>query len=220
MRWAILLVCVSIARGAAQGESWIEVKAGKFRMGRDAAAVAKAVVEETHGVMSARPAQGDFDEDPAHEVKLTRSYRIGESEVTIAEFQRFRPGYVTKPFRIRELVARAKAFPRRYRARPGDVVKFDAFELNLTSHKLFRGGVELELTAKEFALLAFFAKRAGRALARNDILNGVWGNSVRVTQRSVDRCVTTLRAKIEKDPHDPRFIQTIRDIGYRFEIEA
>jgi DNA-binding response OmpR family regulator len=100
------------------------------------------------------------------------------------------------------------------------VVKFDAFELNLTSHKLFRGGVELELTAKEFALLAFFAKRAGRALARNDILNGVWGNSVRVTQRSVDRCVTTLRAKIEKDPHDPRFIQTIRDIGYRFEIEA
>jgi DNA-binding response OmpR family regulator len=128
--------------------------------------------------------------------------------------------YVTKPFKIRELVARANAFLRRYRARPTEVVTFGDFELNLTAHKLFRGGAEVELTAKEFALLGFFAKRAGRALARNDILNGVWGNSVMVTQRSVDRCVTTLRAKIERDPHDPRFIQTIRDIGYRFETES
>ena len=128
--------------------------------------------------------------------------------------------YVTKPFRIRELVARANAFLRRHRARPLEVVKFGDFELNLTSHKLFRNGEETELTAKEFALLAFFAKRIGRALARIDILNGVWGNSVIVTQRSVDRCVTTLRAKIETNPHDPKFIQTIRDIGYRFEGDA
>jgi DNA-binding response OmpR family regulator len=127
---------------------------------------------------------------------------------------------VTKPFRIRELVARANAFLRRHRARPTETVEFGAFELNLTAHKLFRDGAEVELTAKEFALLAFFAKRVGRALARNDILNGVWGNSVIVTQRSVDRCVTTLRAKIEADPHDPKFIQTIRDIGYRFEVES
>jgi DNA-binding response OmpR family regulator len=128
--------------------------------------------------------------------------------------------YVTKPFKIRELLARANAFLRRHRAAPTEVVGFGGFELNLTAHKLFRDGVEVELTAKEFALLAFFAKRAGRALARNDILNAVWGNSVMVTQRSVDRCVTTLRAKIESDPHDPKFVQTIRDIGYRFEIDG
>lgn len=127
--------------------------------------------------------------------------------------------YVTKPFKIRELVARANAFLRRHRAKPAEVVRFGDFELNLTSHKLFRCGMETELTAKEFALLSFFAKRVGRALARNDILNGVWGNAVIVTQRSVDRCVTTLRSKIEKDPHDPKFIQTIRDIGYRFETD-
>jgi DNA-binding response OmpR family regulator len=54
-------------------------------------------------------------------------------------------------------------------------------------------------------------------LARNDILDAVWGNSVMVTPRSIDRCVTTLRAKIEPDPRNPTFIQTIRDIGYRFE---
>jgi DNA-binding response OmpR family regulator len=59
--------------------------------------------------------------------------------------------------------------------------------------------------------------RPGRALTRNDILNAVWGNSVMVTPRSIDRCVTTLRAKIESDPHNPEFIRTIRDIGYRFE---
>lgn len=127
--------------------------------------------------------------------------------------------YVTKPFKIRELVARANAFLRRYREQPAALVRFGEFELNLTSYQLFRKGAEVELTAKEFALLAFFARRAGRALARNDILNAVWGNSVMVTPRSVDRCVTTLRSKIETDPRDPRFILTIRDIGYRFEME-
>jgi DNA-binding response OmpR family regulator len=84
-------------------------------------------------------------------------------------------------------------------------------------HKLFRGDAEVELTAKEFSLLDHFAGRPGRALTRNEILNAVWGNSVMVTPRSIDRCVTTLRAKIEADPHNPDFIQTIRDIGYRFE---
>ena len=75
----------------------------------------------------------------------------------------------------------------------------------------------VELTAKEFRLLEFFVKRAGRALTRDSILDAVWGGEVLVTDRSVDRCVTTLRAKIEADPHHPKFIQTIRDIGYRFE---
>jgi DNA-binding response OmpR family regulator len=70
-----------------------------------------------------------------------------------------------------------------------------------------------------FQLLAYLAARPGRALARNDILNAVWGNSVFVTPRSIDRCVTTLRAKIEPDAHTPKYIQTIRDIGYRFEPE-
>jgi DNA-binding response OmpR family regulator len=75
----------------------------------------------------------------------------------------------------------------------------------------------VELTAKEFRLLEYFVSRQGRALTRDDILNAVWGNSVIVTTRSVDRCVTTLRAKIEKDPRRPQLIHTVRDIGYRFE---
>ena len=125
--------------------------------------------------------------------------------------------YVVKPFKIRELVARANAFLRRHRAPVEDVVRFGEYELNLAAHKLFRRGEPVQLTAKEFAMLAYFARRPGRALTREDILNAVWGRSVIVTPRSIDRCVTTLRAKVEADPHNPAFIQTIRDIGYRFE---
>ncbi|MGD0868158.1 MAG: response regulator transcription factor [Bryobacteraceae bacterium] len=127
--------------------------------------------------------------------------------------------YVTKPFKIRELVARVNAFLRRRQSARDAGCRFGEFELNLAAHKLFRGGAEVELTAKEFQLLAYLAARPGRALARNDILDAVWGNSVFVTPRSIDRCVTTLRAKIEPDPHSPKYIQTIRDIGYRFEPE-
>jgi len=65
-----------------------------------------------------------------------------------------------------------------------------------------------------------FARNAGRAMTRNDILNAVWGNEVFVTPRSIDRCVTTLRSKIEPDPHNPTYVQTVRDVGYRFETEG
>jgi DNA-binding response OmpR family regulator len=123
--------------------------------------------------------------------------------------------YITKPFRIRELVARANAFLRRSGVKPAAVCRFGDYELNLAAHKLFHQGVEVVMTAKEFKLLAYFAARRGCALTRDDILNSVWGNSVMVTPRSIDRCVATLRAKI-----DPAFIQTIRDIGYRFEPDA
>ena len=125
--------------------------------------------------------------------------------------------YVTKPFKIRELVARVNAFLRRRKSGSETVCRFAEFELNMAAHKLYRDGREVELTAKEFRLLAYFAARPGRALARNDILNAVWGSDAFVTPRSIDRCVTTLRAKIEPDPHNPTYIQTIRDIGYRFE---
>ncbi len=125
--------------------------------------------------------------------------------------------YVTKPFRIRELVARVNAFLRRRQSGQENVARFGEFELNAQAHKLFRNGREVELTAKEFRLLAYFATRPGRALTRDEILNAVWGHSVIVTPRSIDRCVTTLRSKIEPDPHEPTYIQTVRDIGYRFE---
>lgn len=126
--------------------------------------------------------------------------------------------YVTKPFRIRELLARVNASLRRRQLKPTDVYRFADFELDPAAHKLFKSGEEVILTAKEFRLLEFLLSRQGRALPRDVILNAVWGNSVMVTERSIDRCVTTLRAKIEPEPHRPIYIHTIRDIGYRFEV--
>ena len=124
--------------------------------------------------------------------------------------------YITKPFRTGELIARAKALLRR-RGADRSVQRFGNCELDLTARKVLRDGVAVDLTAREFALLAYFASRPGRALARDTILNAVWGASVFVTPRSIDRCVATLRAKVEPDPHNPVYIQTIREIGYRFE---
>ncbi|MGD0383371.1 MAG: response regulator transcription factor [Thermoguttaceae bacterium] len=142
----------------------------------------------------------------------------GQEEDIIRGLELGADDYVTKPFSIRELLARVKAFLRRLDAKPGEIHRFGGCELNLASHKLFRNGVETPLTAKEFRLLEYFVRRAGRALTRNDILDAVWSHGVIVSGRSVDRCVTTLRAKIEPNPQQPTFIHTIRDIGYRFEM--
>ena len=124
--------------------------------------------------------------------------------------------YITKPFRVGELIARARAFLRRRGPAP-TVFAFGDCEVDLVGRKVKRSGSDVELTAKEFALLAYFGARAGCALSRDAILNAVWGNAVFVTPRSIDRCVATLRAKVEPNPHQPTYIQTIRDVGYRFE---
>ena len=124
--------------------------------------------------------------------------------------------YVVKPFRSAELVARVQAFLRRRKAAP-ERCRFGECEIDLVARRVRRRGVDVELTAKEYALLAFFAGHPGRALSRALILDAVWGTSVFVTPRSIDRCVTTLRAKVEPDPRAPAYIQTVRDVGYRFE---
>jgi DNA-binding response OmpR family regulator len=111
--------------------------------------------------------------------------------------------YVTKPFSIRQLLARANAFLRRKRQSAAMVHEFGRFALDLASRRLSRGGREIPLTPKEFGLLELFLRRQGRALTREEIIRNVWGHDVFVTSRSVDRCVNTLRAKIEADPGRP-----------------
>ncbi|MCH9651269.1 MAG: response regulator transcription factor [Deltaproteobacteria bacterium] len=125
--------------------------------------------------------------------------------------------YMTKPFSVRELLARSGAFLRRRKASTPQFYEFGDCRLDLRSHRLTRNGEELELSPKEFRLLELFLRQAGRALTRDEILRSVWGRGVLVTSRSVDRCITTLRSKIEPNPKRPRLIQTIRDVGYRFE---
>jgi len=125
--------------------------------------------------------------------------------------------YVTKPFSIKELLARAAAFLRRTKREVEDAYEFGGFRLDIPARRLSRKGKEVELSPKEFDLLEYFVKKPGRALTRDEILNAVWGYDCVVTSRSIDRFVTTLRNKIEPDPAQPIFIHTIRQIGYRFE---
>jgi len=125
--------------------------------------------------------------------------------------------YVTKPFGIQELLARVHAFLRRTHGPRGTTFRFGPFLLDRSARTLTRNNRPIDLTPKEFAVLDLLTSRTGRALTRDDILRQVWGMDVFVTRRSVDRCITTLRAKIETDPAHPRYIQTIREIGYRFD---
>jgi DNA-binding response OmpR family regulator len=127
--------------------------------------------------------------------------------------------YVTKPFSIKELLARVAAFLRRSKQAEQDVYEFADFRLDIPARKLTQKEKEIELSPKEFKLMELFVKKPGRALTRNEILNTVWGYDCIVTPRSIDRFVATLRNKIERDPHNPVFIHTIREVGYKFEPE-
>mgnify|MGYP001627907207 CR=1 FL=1 len=135
--------------------------------------------------------------------------------------------YVRKPFGVRELLARAESVLRRASAAEangttsgeprGDGFRFGEFLLDRRAHKL-RGadGHPVPLSPREYDLLVCFIEHAGRALSREDIMDEVWGYDARVTSRTIDRFVTTLRKKIEPSPAQPRFIETIREFGYRF----
>jgi DNA-binding response OmpR family regulator len=125
--------------------------------------------------------------------------------------------YVTKPFSIKELLARAAAFLRRSKQGEQDIYEFADYRLDIPGRKLTYKGAEIKLSPREFTLLELFVKRPGQALTRDEILNVVWGYDCFVSPRSVDRFITTLRNKIEPDPRNLMFIHTIREIGYKFE---
>jgi len=125
--------------------------------------------------------------------------------------------YVTKPFSIKELLARVVAFLRRRKQGEKDTYEFADFVFDISAHRLLKKGEEIKLSPKEFNLLEFFLKKQGKALTRDEILNVVWGYNTFSGHRSVDRFVTTLRNKIEPEPHNPAFIHTLREVGYKFD---
>ncbi len=125
--------------------------------------------------------------------------------------------YVTKPFSIKELLARADAVLRRRRLPASHVFEFGKCQLDTAAHTLTRAGNDVPLSPKEFDLLAYLVTNAGRALSRDTIMSSVWGYDCSVTLRSIDRFINALRAKIEPDPVTPQHIKTVREFGYKFE---
>ena len=127
--------------------------------------------------------------------------------------------YVTKPYGPRELRARIKALLRRGGEAAETVYPFGEFELDTGRRELRSGGTVVDLKPLEYRLLAFFLRRAGRALTRQQILDEVWGPDTHTTDRVVDNQVTNLRKKIEPDPDKPRYLVSIRGVGYRFDAK-
>ncbi len=129
--------------------------------------------------------------------------------------------YLTKPFSIRELVARAKAIFRRVDAlrveKPTpERLKLGELEIDTASRNVEMSGKRLHLTAKEFDLLLHFAQNPGRVYTRADLLDTVWGYAYEGYEHTVNSHINRLRTKIEADPSKPRYVLTVWGVGYRF----
>jgi DNA-binding response OmpR family regulator len=125
--------------------------------------------------------------------------------------------YVTKPFSPLELRARIKAVLRRKSGETPEVYRFGDVEVNFTRGEVRRAGVVTEVTAIEFRLLAAFIRLRGRVLTREQLLDEVWGRDSSPTDRVVDNHIMNLRRKVEATPDAPRYIVSLRGVGYRFD---
>ncbi len=134
--------------------------------------------------------------------------------------------YMTKPFSLHELRARIRALLRRATnpltdrgasSEANDVQRFGTCELDMTRFELRRNGNCVETTALELKLLAAFVRNRGRLLTRERLLDEVWGSGISVTDRVIDNHVVSLRKKIEDEPTVPRYLISVRGVGYRFD---
>lgn len=126
--------------------------------------------------------------------------------------------YVTKPFSIRELLARVKALLRRQSGLKAQLEETQIGEIHVDFKKqeMVRGKKKIEMSAREFELLKYFVEREGQVISRETILNEVWGYESLPTTRTVDNYILSLRKKIEPDPSKPSHLLTVHTIGYKF----
>jgi DNA-binding response OmpR family regulator len=125
--------------------------------------------------------------------------------------------YVTKPFSPRELRARIQAVLRRVADISQGTYRFGDCEVDFDRGEVRRGGAPIEVTALEFRLLTSFIRRRGHVLSRRQIIDAAWGEDTFVTDRVVDTHILNLRKKIEPEPSRPRFLCSVRGMGYRFD---
>ena len=128
--------------------------------------------------------------------------------------------YITKPFSLAELIARIRAVLRR--ADPeqsSDVIQCRTITIDLKRHQVLKENAAVELTDKEFQILALLMKRPSEVVSRDDFLKTIWGEDVYVTHRTVDIHISALRKKIEDDPEHPSLIVSVRNAGYKFDAD-
>lgn len=142
----------------------------------------------------------------------------GEEEERIKGLDLGADDYVTKPFSIRELLARVRAILRRVEqpdSLPSEL-RFDDVAVDFLSYEASKGGQRLEMTPKEFSVLRLLAARPGQVITRDELLNQVWGYDKYPTTRTVDNHIASLRAKLENDTAEPEHLKTVHGVGYKF----
>ncbi|HXN77749.1 MAG TPA: response regulator transcription factor [Candidatus Dormibacteraeota bacterium] len=156
--------------------------------------------------------------DPAVPV-IMMSSRSDEIDVVVA-LEIGADDYVTKPLRLRELVARMTAHLRRTRFESAEAMRsrleFRDLVIDVNERRTYKSGKEVELTHTEFDLLTFLASNAGKVLSREKILNSIWGYEYPIETRVIDVHIRNLRRKIESQPSRPYYILAVPGIGYRF----
>lgn len=130
--------------------------------------------------------------------------------------------YMTKPFNPKELVLRVKSLSRRMegnKEEENEYIEFPPFRIDTYSRKFFRDGEEVVLTPTEYSISKLFMENPGRAFKRDEILNLVWGYDFMGDSKIVDVNIRRLRSKIEDDPSEPLYIETVWGVGYRWKKE-
>jgi len=127
--------------------------------------------------------------------------------------------YVTKPFSIRELLARVKALIRRSTYEPGEIeeVAFADLKINFVKQEMLKGTNSVKLSATEYRILHYFIDHEGEVISRDKFLDEVWGYDSYPTTRTVDNYILSLRKKIEDDPSNPKHLLTVHKVGYKFQ---
>ena len=126
--------------------------------------------------------------------------------------------YVTKPFRLAELMARVRALLRRAEtAEGGEMIKAQDVRVDISAHRAFLSNSELQLTGKEFDLLTILVRQAGSGVSREELMQEVWGIQGDDSTKKLDMHISWLRRKLGDDVSDPRYIVTVRGMGFRFE---
>ncbi len=169
-----------------------------------------------NGLEVMRRVRDGSEREPVAIILLTAK---GEESDRVVGLRLGADDYMVKPFSPDELVARVDAVLRRFDTTPdsGPALEFDGLTVDPTGRRVLVGDEEVSLTQREFDLLLFFARHPGHAFTRHELIDQVWRYSFYTDTSTVTVHVRRLRAKVERDPARPRFLETVWGVGYRFQ---